>query len=149
MAISRNIRSYEEIIADRKKIKKEIKSIDARIKEIINSSSIELTATQREQYENLNKAIKENKKNERKIFKPYKDEKDYLVVQLNISKNFKESSLIRLTCEEKGHISKGGIIVNGTYISAYCKRCGMLYQRSLSKEERRDYNESMNTPMSI
>jgi len=139
-------RNKKEISENRKTIKKEIQSIDKRIRIINKAKYVYLNPKDKKICDSLNSTIKENKKIFRDIVIPYKD---YLIKVLEINKKFKENSLIELVCEEKGHISTGGSIVNGKYVSDYCKKCDSYYQRLLSQKERNSWNKIINAPMTI
>ena len=79
----------------------------------------------------------------------FKDEKDYLIRKKEISKDLKNSLLVQLVCEEKGHLLEEGRVINGSYFQGYCKRCRMAYQGGLTQKERNSSDRLMHTPMTI
>ena len=135
-------RSNEEIYLDRERINEEIKTINKEIKRIKKLDFIELEPKDKKVYESLK---------ELSVEFPIlcKDEKDYLIRKKEINKDLKNSLLVQLVCEEKGHLLEEGRVINGSYFQGYCKRCRMAYQGGLTQKERNSSDRLMHTPMTI
>jgi hypothetical protein len=137
-------RSNLEIKAEREEYKSKIKELKKKKREIEHSDTVNLTLEQRASYELRNKNRKKDTEKGRAIFKPYEDEKDYLIkTEINPKIRMYEHGLITLICEEKV-VALGN---RGTVCK--CKRCGASYTRSMSIDEGRNWYEAMNRPFNI
>jgi|GEM_PF-5576742 len=142
-------RSNAEIKAERKELKSKIKELKKEKKNIENSLEVILTPEQRERYESWNKAWEENKRGFREMFKPYENEKDYLIkTTINSKISLYGYGLTALICEEKGHNEKVIALGNNGTVCR-CDRCGASYTRGMSIDEGRNFYDTMHTPFTI
>ena len=141
-------KSLEEITADRIRIKKDIFDFKKEIIQIKFSKNFKLSEKDQKDYDSWNKMVEENKKGEVSIFKPYANEKDYVIKGKRSQIKLLEHYLVKLICEGKGHKeSVRSIGTSGAYVN--CTRCGTAYTRSMNVEESNRFAESMNTPITI
>ena len=141
-------RSLENITKDRRELNKKILEARKEILRIKVSTNFQLNGEDQKGYESLIDLSKEMEKGIGHLVKLPKDEKDYAIKQIKSSIFYNQMVLTSLICEEKGHkesvISLGN---NGAYVK--CKRCGISYTRNMDFSESKEYNESMNTHMTI
>jgi hypothetical protein len=142
-------RSNLEIKKERKELKSKIKELKREKRKIENSDVVNLTLEQRTSYELRNESCKRDEERGRAIFKPYEDEKDYLIkTTINPKIRMYEHGLVVLLCEEKGHDEK--VIALGDHGTVCrCDRCGASYTRSMSMNEGRNWYDAMHTPFTI
>jgi len=141
-------RSLEEITKDRKELKKDISRLQKEILKIRFSKNFKLNNEDKKNYDSWNEMIKENKKGEASIIKPYKNEKDYVIVKKEENICSYKQALTALICEEKGHVeSVTSLAGDGAYVE--CKRCEAHYKRPKSIEESKSQVEMENAHMTI
>jgi len=146
-------RSSKKISEDRKKTKENISRIEKEISGIRSSKNFKLSKTDQEHYDSWNQSIEENKRGAAEIFKPYESEKDYAINWKQAQIKLYKSYLVKLVCEEKGHVEKSSYTASGSHTGTRryctCGRCGMMYERSLTSEEYERFDRDMRQPMTI
>jgi hypothetical protein len=138
------MRNLEKIALKKKETKNKIFNLKKEIVKIKLSQTISLDETQQKKYDSWNEMIEKTPT----FFKPYKNEKEFLIKQKEIELNFEKMNYKSLICKEKGHkeevMSTGNL---GTYVN--CKRCGTGYTRPMNVKESKSFYEFMKTPFNI
>lgn len=137
-------RSLEEITKDRKELNKKLLETKEEILKIKFSKNFKLNEKDKKKYDSWNKVARENPK----IVKPHKSEKDYALKRMERNTSSYKHALMALICEEKGHDeSVTRMDDSGTYVD--CKRCGESYKRLTSIEESKSWTKMMNAHTTI
>ena len=113
------------------------------------AGKISLTPKQQKFYDKMEKLVENNET----ILKGYKSQKDYLIKETQKDLSFLKLDLGRQICAIKGHKERVLSIAynsrRGARTYVRCKRCGAMYERSLTTEEKDDFYKIMTTPFNI
>ncbi len=109
--------------------------------------NIELSEKQQERYNSWNDMANTDSKLY-KLFKPYENERDYLIHQKRKEVRLKKGILAQYTCEKKGHV-EGKIANCNGIVYVNCKRCRTSYHRNMNSKEQKSWDDLMNTPFNI
>ena len=78
--------------------------------------------------------------------------REYLEYQEETDKKLKKLAEKIKYCGENGHLSGSEHISSGqsgTLVYGVCKRCDMSYKRNLTIREQKEFDRTMNAPMTI
>ncbi len=138
------MKDLSDLTLKQKESKKKIFNLKKEIIKLKLTPNVSLNEAQQQKYDKFNGIVKKGKT----LLNPYKNEKEFLMIEKRIALSFAKDDYKRLVCEEKGHkesvISTGN---HGTYVN--CKRCGESYTRPMSSEESKSFYEFMNTSFNI
>jgi hypothetical protein len=109
------------------------------IQRIKSLDNVKLSKSQREFYDMWN----DPRKGIPEAEIPFKDEKDFLIRDLNSQTNMYKRFLIKLICDEKGHIMEDEKAANGN-VYFTCGRCNVGYKRRMNAFESKEFEKGLN-----
>lgn len=118
------------------------------------SETLELTKSERIEYEEFN-AVRRRENERRKARgnnNPCKEigEKDYIAFLLSIPVIINERYENEEYCRIKGHQKESVLSMDSRGKTlCYCRECGSMYERPMSKEENKSWDDIMHTPFNI
>jgi hypothetical protein len=126
----------------RQNLLEEISVLEKQISYINSLENIELTEEKRKDYEGWKDFIKENGNHSYNI-------NTYLNFGREINLVLKKMDLEYFECEEKGHVSSGITMMQGSHpskVKDICKRCEYMYDKRITSEEFADWRKKLEAP---